>query len=233
MTSRNVIDIKKNQPEPDLAMGARVRELRTAAAMSQAELAAKFGSAQQTIQGIESRGHHSKLLPLIARHFRVSTDWLIFGVGPKGRPEAGHAAPVYAMPRGKAVDALQFPGNLTPISHCHGIPVAASERAYVLIAPTGIDLLFPELHAGQWLFIDPMAAADGLSLIYREGWSAPELREVVRVGSGCTLTYRMAGETRSEQCALHGPDEYQHALASDTSAALSLGRVVFVDRKGR
>lgn len=157
--------------KPD-TVGCRVRHYRERLGLSQEELAARVGAAQQTIQSLESgKIRKSTFLPHIARELGVDFDTLLPGGGNPGPARGAGALPMASTRRvplfstrdGGPVRAYledQSLGSPTGkwVAMDYSQPFAESgPRLFALKLSLSDEAFHPEFRPGDQLVVDPDA----------------------------------------------------------------------------
>jgi len=153
-------------------VGMRVRHYRERLGLSQDELAARVGAAQQTIQSLESgKIRKSTFLPLIAKEFGVDFDALLFGNEPPTLASAARPllmastrrVPLFSTRDCDLVHAYlkdQSVQSLTGkwVALDYSLPFAESgPRLFALKLGLSDEAFQPEFRPGDQLVIDPDA----------------------------------------------------------------------------
>lgn len=153
-------------------IGTRVRYYRECLDLSQEELAARVGAAQQTIQSLESgKIKKSTFLPHIAKELGIDIDQLLFGneklgSNPVLRPlmmAAARRVPLFATRDGDRVlaflsdQAVSSPSGKW-VSMDYSLPFADSgPRLFAVKLNVSDEAFQPDFRPGDQLIIDPDA----------------------------------------------------------------------------
>lgn len=158
-----------NHPDP---VGARVRHYRARLGMSQEELAARVGAAQQTIQSLEAgKIRKSTFLPQIAKALGVDFDTLAFGGEQRGvllaaQPLAmasTRRVPLFSTRDFERVQAYLKDQSVQAstgkwVAMDYSVPFAESgPRLFALKLGLSDEAFQPEFRPGDQLMIDPDA----------------------------------------------------------------------------
>jgi len=153
-------------------MGTRLKHHRECLSLSQDELAARVGAAQQTIQSLESgRIKKSSFLPQIAKELGMDFDALVFGKGQPALNPVGRRllmattlrVPLFATTDCDLVHAflknqsVQAPTGKW-VAMDHSLPFEESgSRLFALKLGLSDEAFQPEFRPGDQLVIDPDA----------------------------------------------------------------------------
>lgn len=190
-------------------VGGRVRHYRERLGLSQEELAARVGAAQQTIQSLESgRIRKSTFLPLIAKELGVDFDALIFGSAQlactkDARPllmATTRRVPLFSTRDSEWVHAfLKDQSVQSPtgkwVAMDYSLPFAESgSRLFALKLGLSDEAFQPEFRPGDQLVIDPDApvSPSDLVIVFRVGAERLNLRKYrVLAQSGDDIAYEL------------------------------------------
>jgi transcriptional regulator with XRE-family HTH domain len=162
----------KSVPKSLEGMGRRIRHYRERLGLSQEELAARVGAAQQTIQSLEAgKIRKSTFLAHIARELGVDFEVLLFGMDPQSTPQAGRPLTMVStrrVPLFSSNDNQLVLGYLQDqsiqsatgkwVAMDYSLPFAESgTRLFALKLELRDEVFQPEFRPGDQLLIDPDA----------------------------------------------------------------------------
>ena len=223
----------ENASEQAKALGLRLRAERKKTKLTQKEVAAKVGCAQQTVLDLENGNvEWSRYLPDIASFLGVSMAWLTTGEGPTDRPTTA-GAPIPIVQWTYFTQKASQEVSIEADDWLDGCPARHGGQTCALLADEAAEFaMLGQIKQGDQLFVDRERSDNGLVICMMAAWHRAEVRELIDMGGKQFLKSSNPAVPQALMpiTAFTDRDEYRAALAQpglDTLPCLILGRVIY------